>query len=133
MTTGSGRLAGGRPEAASAPFRAPRRDRAAVDRRPGALLSPLLEACEGELTAGGEGQFPFQYGAGRTPAEHIADAVPVARRLGVCSAYLPALHGDAYRLQALEDVGLFDEHGTHVPVVMKGGRLFKDEGLEPGK
>jgi imidazolonepropionase-like amidohydrolase len=27
----------------------------------------------------------------------------------------------------LEDVSLFDEHGTHVPVVMKGGRIFKDE------
>jgi imidazolonepropionase-like amidohydrolase len=27
----------------------------------------------------------------------------------------------------LEDVSCFDEHGTHVPGVMKGGRIFKDE------
>jgi imidazolonepropionase-like amidohydrolase len=27
----------------------------------------------------------------------------------------------------LEDVGLFDEQGSHVPVVMKGGELFKNE------
>jgi imidazolonepropionase-like amidohydrolase len=27
----------------------------------------------------------------------------------------------------LEDVSLFDEHGTRVPVVMKGGKVFKNE------
>jgi imidazolonepropionase-like amidohydrolase len=27
----------------------------------------------------------------------------------------------------LDDVGLFDEEGTRVPLVMKGGKIFKDE------
>lgn len=67
-----------------------------------------------------------------TPAEIIRSATitnaRILRQEGLLGELVPGSHADLLIVDGnpLKDLGLFQDQGTHIPAIMKGGRFFKN-------